>query len=78
MPDKVSSAYISKIKTKLKHIRKVSTVRTRNILRMIKGGSLNRSDDFRNLISAFNISLFILQLNSSDPYKRTFKKFSSE
>ena len=37
-----------------------------------------RSDIFRNLIVAFSISLFLLQLKSSDPYKGIFKSFSSE
>ena len=43
-----------------------------------KRGPLKRSDIFRNLIVAFSISLFILQLKSSDPYKRIFKSFSLE
>ena len=33
-----------------------------------KSGPLKRSDIFKNLILAFNISLYILQLKSSDPY----------
>ena len=43
-----------------------------------KRGPLKYSDIFRNLVVAFSISLFILQLNSSDPYKRIFKIFSLE
>ena len=39
-------------------------------------GTLKRSDNFRNLILAFTISFFILQIKSSDPYKRIFKSFS--
>ena len=38
---------------------------------------LKRSDTFRNLI-VFSISLLILQLKFSDPYKRIFKSFSLE
>ena len=40
-----------------------------------KRGPLKRSDIFGNLIVAFSISLLILQLKSSDPYKRIFKSF---
>ena len=43
-----------------------------------KRGPLKRSDIFRNLIVAFSISLFILQLKSSGPYKTIFKSFSLE
>ena len=31
---------------------------------------------FKKLIVAFSISLFILQLKFSDPYKRIFESFS--
>ena len=43
-----------------------------------KKGANENSDIFRNLIVAFSISLFTLQLKSSDPYKRIFKSFSSD
>ena len=43
-----------------------------------KRGPLKRSDIFRNLIVAFTISLFILQLKPSDPYNRIFKSFLLE
>ena len=35
-----------------------------------KRGLLKRSGIFRNLIVAFSISLLLLELKSSDPYKR--------
>ena len=45
--------------------------------KLLKNGQKRRplkcSDIFRNLIVAFSISLFILQLKSSDSYKRIFK-----
>ena len=43
-----------------------------------KTGPLKHSEIFGSLIVIFNISLFILQLKPSDPYKRIFKSFSLE
>ena len=40
-----------------------------------KRGPLKGSDISRNSIVAFSISLFILQLKSSDAYTRIFKSF---
>ena len=77
MPLKVSSVHITKLKT-LKYIQKVSTIRTKFFKNGQKRGPAERSDIFRNLIVAFSISLFILQLKSSDPYERIFKSFSLE
>ena len=50
-----------------------------NIFRNIqKKRPLKRSDFLRNLAAAFSISLFVLQLKTSDPCKRVFKSFSLE
>ena len=43
-----------------------------------KRGTLKRSVIFRNLIVAFSIFLYILQLKCSDPYEIIFKSFSLE
>ena len=43
---------------------------------MVKKGPLKRSDYLRNLIVAFSISLFILQIKSFNPGKIIFKIFS--
>ena len=55
-------------------MQKVSTIMTK-LKNAQKRGPLKRSDIFGNLIVAFSISLLILQLKSSDPYKRIFKSF---
>ena len=58
--------------------RKVNTIRTNIFKNCQKREPIKKSDIFRNLTVAFSISLFILQLKSSDPYKRIFKSFSSD
>ena len=37
---------------------------------------MKRSEDFKNLVVSFKIYVFVLKLQSSDPYKRIFKSFS--
>ena len=79
MPLKVSSVHIpTKIKKNLKYIRKVSTIMNKLFQNGQKRGPLKRSDIFKNLVVAIGISLFILQLKFSDPYKGIFKSFSLE
>ena len=75
MPLKVSSVHIRKLKKKKKYIGKLTTIRTKNFKNGQKRGPLKRSDIFRNLIVAFSISLFILQLKSPDPLKECLKAF---
>ena len=59
-------------------MRKINTIKTNIFRNCQNSGPLKRSDFIRNLIVAFSISSFILQLKSSDLYKRKFKSFSLE
>ena len=66
---KVSSAHIpkfnkTKIYTKSKCQQDKNNFKDGKKIRPLKCSGI-----FRNLIAAFSISLFILQLKSSDPYK---------